>query len=59
MLVPATVGEYRLIASGELRVITGFVPDLENDIVKPMTAIGCTPEQMAQLGGDLARSDLR
>lgn len=59
VLVPATVGEYRLIASGELRVITGFVPDLEADIVKPMTAIGCTPEQIAQLGGDLARSDLR
>lgn len=59
VLVPATVGEYRLIARGELRVITGFVPDLEADIVKPMTAIGCTPEQIAQLGGDLARSDLR
>ena len=58
ILVPAGVGEYSLIASQELRVVTGFVPSLENDVVRPLRAIGCSPAQIAQLGGDGARSDL-
>ena len=58
ILVPAGVGEYSLIASQDLRVVTGFVPSLENDVVRPLHAIGCSPAQIAQLGGDGARSDL-
>ncbi len=58
ILIPATLGEYRVIASGSVRYITGFIPDLDRDVVAPMRAIGCSAEQIAQLGGDLARSDL-
>jgi mannose-6-phosphate isomerase len=59
VLIPATVGEYRLIAEGELRVIVGYIPNLRHDIVEPMHAIGYSGEQIAQLGGDLSRSDLK
>jgi mannose-6-phosphate isomerase len=58
VLIPATIGQYSITADTSVRVITGFIPDLESDVVKPMRAIGCTDEQIAQLGGDLSRSDL-
>ncbi len=59
VLIPATVGEYRLMAEGELRVIVGYIPNLRRDIVEPMRAIGYSNDQIAQLGGDLSRSDLK
>ncbi|MCX6019110.1 MAG: class I mannose-6-phosphate isomerase [Chloroflexi bacterium] len=58
ILVPAHVGEYTLFAADELRIITGFVPDLAKDIVRPLHAIGCSAAQIKQLGGDGTRSDL-
>jgi mannose-6-phosphate isomerase len=58
ILVPAGLGEYALIADGEMRVVTGFVPSLENDVVRPLRAIGCSNAQIVQLGGDGSRSDL-
>lgn len=58
VLIPAGLGEYALSTDHILRVVTGFVPSLENDVVRPLRAIGCTPAQIEQLGGDGARSDL-
>jgi mannose-6-phosphate isomerase len=58
VLVPAGLGEYTLATTETLRVVVGFVPSLENDVVKPLHAIGCTQAQIEQLGGDGRRSDL-
>ncbi len=57
---PGHAGQYtRDRERVRLTLITGFIPDLPHDIITPMRAIGCTDEQIAQLGGDLARSDLQ
>lgn len=58
VLVPATIGQYSVAADASLRLITGFIPDLAADVIKPMRAIGCEAGQIAQLGGDPSRSDL-
>jgi mannose-6-phosphate isomerase len=58
VLVPATIGQYSVAADASLRLITGFIPDLAADVIKPMRAIGCESGQIAQLGGDPSRSDL-
>jgi mannose-6-phosphate isomerase len=59
VLIPATIGEYSLVAEGALRVIVGSIPNLHTDIIEPMRAIGYSQDHVAQLGGDLSRSDLR
>ena len=59
-LVPANLGPYRVEArSDPFVVIKAYVPDLMDDIVRPLRAYGISGEQIAQLGGDARRSDLR
>jgi mannose-6-phosphate isomerase len=58
-LLPAALGasEFRAV-DGECRLIRSFIPDLSTDVVEPLRARGISDDAIAQLGGDLDRSDL-
>jgi mannose-6-phosphate isomerase len=61
VLVPAVIDEYQLqaAAGGEpLVVMKSYVPDLEQDIVRPLRGRGISEESILQLGGDPDQSDL-
>ena len=61
LLVPAAVDEYQLRAAADgepLVVIKSYVPDLVQDVVRPLRGRGILTEAILQLGGDPAQSDL-
>jgi mannose-6-phosphate isomerase len=58
VVIPAAIGEYVIASDSGLSVIKGWVPDLQTDIFAPLLAQGVGREQLAQLGGELRRSDL-
>jgi mannose-6-phosphate isomerase len=59
-LIPADLGAYALQADGgACAVVKAWVPDLAEDIVRPLLAQGIPAARIAQLGGDGERSDLR
>jgi mannose-6-phosphate isomerase len=59
VLLPAVHGAYEVeAAEGPSSVIRAYVPDLLADLVEPLRARGIPVEQIAQLGGDVTRSDL-
>lgn len=60
-LVPAGLGEYELQAAGgePLVLIQAYVPDLLNDVLKPLRQRGFSEEAIVQLGGEARYSDLR
>jgi len=60
VVIPASLGAYQLVAASRPFVIArAYVPDLMDDIVRPLLARGVPAEAIAQLGGDGGRSDLR
>ena len=60
LLVPASIGEYNIDpVSPLLTVIKSYVPNLQEDIVGPLRKHGIAAQDIAQLGGDALRSDLR
>jgi mannose-6-phosphate isomerase len=49
-ILPAAIGEVRIHPSGEARLLVGYVPDLQRDIVEPLRAAGLTDDQIRSLG---------
>ena len=58
VVVPAALGSYTLTPDIGLAVIKSYVPDLQRDIVEPLRARGIGNADIAQLGGELRKSDL-
>ncbi len=60
LVIPASLGAYQIVAASRPFVIArAYVPDLMEDIARPLLARGVSAEAIAQLGGDGDRSDLR
>jgi mannose-6-phosphate isomerase len=60
VLVPACVDEYNIDpVSPLLTIIKSYVPNLQQDIVAPLHAHGISSQDIAQLGGDVLRTDLK
>jgi mannose-6-phosphate isomerase len=49
-ILPAAIGEVRIFPSGEGRLIAGYVPDLQIDIVNPLRRAGYSDDQIKALG---------
>ena len=59
VVVPAGLGDYQIVAASRPFVVAkAYVPDLMEDIVRPLRERGVSDEAIAQLGGDGNRSDL-
>lgn len=48
-LIPARLGDYSIV--GECTALKSYVPDLQEDIVLPLTQKGFNSEQMKKIGG--------
>ena len=49
-VLPAAIGEVRLVPEGEASLIACFVPDLERDVVAPLREAGFSDEEIRALG---------
>lgn len=59
LLVPASIAAYELWTdTPPAEVVKAYVPNLARDIVAPLVAAGVPWDEIVQLGGDPARSDL-
>lgn len=59
MLVPASLGSYAIQPNSDtLTVIKAYVPDLRQDIVRPLQQRGIANSVIAQLGGDVLRTNI-
>jgi mannose-6-phosphate isomerase len=49
-VLPAAIGEVRLVPEGEASLIACYVPDLERDVVAPLREAGFSDEEIRALG---------
>lgn len=49
-ILPAALGEVRVVPDRESVLLAGYVPDLERDVVAPLRAAGYADEQIGALG---------
>lgn len=49
-ILPAAIGDVRIFPSGEARLLVGYVPDLQQDIMIPLTKAGYSEDQIRALG---------
>jgi mannose-6-phosphate isomerase len=49
-ILPAAIGETRIVPEGEATLIVCYVPDLERDIVAPLRRAGYSDEEIRELG---------
>ncbi len=49
-ILPAAIGEVRLVPEGETSLIVCYVPDLERDVVAPLREAGYPDEEIRALG---------
>jgi len=49
-VLPAAIGEVRLVPEGEASLITCYVPNLERDVVAPLREAGFSVEEIRTLG---------
>ncbi len=57
-VVPAMCDVYELAPVESLDVLISYVPDLWQDVILPLRALGYDDARIGQLGGDLRRSDV-
>jgi mannose-6-phosphate isomerase len=58
LLVPASIHEYRVQAEEPLMIIKAYVPDLLQDVVRPLRKKGVAESTILQLAGASGDSDL-
>jgi mannose-6-phosphate isomerase len=49
-ILPAAIGETRVVPEGEASLIVCYVPDLERDVVAPLREAGYSDEEIRELG---------
>lgn len=49
-ILPAAIGEVKIVPDGEADLVACYVPDLERDVVEPLRAAGYTDEEIRALG---------
>jgi mannose-6-phosphate isomerase len=52
LIIPAAAGSYTITASSKARAIRGYVPDLQKDVLQPLTELGIPKTRIEQLAGD-------
>jgi mannose-6-phosphate isomerase len=52
LLIPAAAGRYSVTASDAARAIRGYVPDLQKDVLQPLTELGVDRTRIEHLAGD-------
>jgi mannose-6-phosphate isomerase len=58
VVIPAQAGSYMLTPDVGLALIKSYVPDLTVDVITPLRKRGFSDADIAQLGGELRKSDL-
>jgi mannose-6-phosphate isomerase len=58
LLLPAGLGNYRVVARGPLRLVKSYVPDLARDIVDVLRKEGRNDTDIAALGGEGTGNDV-
>jgi mannose-6-phosphate isomerase len=58
LLIPAGIDEYEIHATEPMKLIKAYVPDLLDDVVRPLRKRGIPDDAIAQLGGISRHSDL-
>jgi mannose-6-phosphate isomerase len=49
-ILPAAIGEVRVVPEGEASLIACYVPDLERDVVAPLREASYSDEEIKTLG---------
>ncbi len=49
-ILPAAIGEVRVVPEGEASLVVCYVPDLERDVVAPLREAGHSDEEISTLG---------
>jgi mannose-6-phosphate isomerase len=49
-ILPAAIGEVRIVPEGEASLIVCYVPDLERDVITPLREAGYSDEEIRELG---------
>jgi mannose-6-phosphate isomerase len=49
-ILPAAIGEVRIVPEREASLIVCYVPDLERDVVAPLREAGYSDEEIRDLG---------
>jgi mannose-6-phosphate isomerase len=49
-VLPAAIGEVRVVPEGEASLIVCYVPDLERDVVVPLRDAGYSDDEIRTLG---------
>ena len=49
-ILPAAIGEVRVVPEGEASLIVCYVPDLERDVVAPLREVGYSDDEIRALG---------
>jgi mannose-6-phosphate isomerase len=52
LLIPAAAGSYTVTASSPAQAVRGYVPDLQRDILEPLSALGIPRTRIEQLAGE-------
>ena len=58
VMLPASIGYVTLVPTEPCALLKTYVPDLANDIIKPLRAIGISDAAIAGLGGKTVLNDL-
>ncbi|MBW2063017.1 MAG: class I mannose-6-phosphate isomerase, partial [Deltaproteobacteria bacterium] len=58
ILLPAALGDYRILESSGLILLRSFVPDLEADVFRPLKGLGFSPGEIQKLAGRRRPNDL-
>ncbi len=49
-ILPAAMGEARIVPEGEASLIVCYVPDLRRDVIAPLREAGYSDEEIRELG---------
>lgn len=58
ILLPAAMGDYRILESSGLILLRSFVPDLEADVFRPLKDLDFSPGEIQKLAGRRRPNDL-
>jgi len=58
IMIPAAMGQYRIIPHQPSRLLRSYVPDLRSDIIDPLRRAGLPGAAITALGGPSVANDL-
>ncbi|HEY9623561.1 MAG TPA: hypothetical protein V6C78_24600, partial [Crinalium sp.] len=49
-ILPAAIGEVRIVPANEASLVACYVPDLQRDVIAPLRSVGYSDAQIRELG---------